>query len=616
MLSDPLIHNILKTGSLKEFCERACRRNGMPYDEDLFSQLMSEIMEVRLDHDFEYWAVTTAFITDKDSGVLTPFVLNYPQRLTLKILEKERVANKRIRIVNVKARQMGLSTLYQIYFGWIQNRIKIGWGSVIVAAVENQARNIRSMYTKLSENYPKEVGKIELKPFEGSSKTRFIQDRACVLDITSAESPESTRSFDYALCHLSEVAFWPSTIMKKPKDMVQNLRAGVKKVPLSMVILESTAKGVGNFFHNEWRDAVSGKSAYIPLFMPWFNFDKNTETVTDHRAFIRNMNEDDWVRWEQGATLEGIAWYNKTMKDENYDKWRMESEYPGTADEAFQSTGDMVFHRAHINRCAVSCREPLAKGKLHAQETKGAKAFVNIEFETTNEGNLWIWDYPDKSANVSNRYAVSVDIGGTTDGADFSIIRVLDRFWLLDGGVPEAIATWRGHVDQDQLAWIAAQIAYWYNKALLIVESNSLKKEELSAEGDHFLTVLDEIAGVYDNLYTRSDPEKVREGAPVLYGFHTNTKTKQMIINHYRAVLRDDGYMERDIRVVDEQKSYQRFEDGSMGATDGTHDDLLMATAIVLWVSDSKMDLPVEYRIKTRAERLAKQNKHINESTF
>lgn len=614
----PMIKESVKAGSVQKMIKQHARRDGVKYSDDMLEQAISIIMEKRLDFDFEYWAFTAVFITDKDSGKMVPFKLNLPQRFYLSVLERERLLNKPIRAIITKARQWGGSTLTQIYFGWIQNRLKLsGWGSVIVTHVENQARNVRNMYTKFAQHYPDSIGTITLQPYEGSNKTRYIKERNAVLDITSTESPESTRSFDYAMAHLSEVGLWRGTLLKKPEDMVQNIRAGIKKVPYSVLVMESTAKGVGNFFHREWQAAKSGKSGYAPVFVPWHSFPgyKLHIDEVEYPDFIKNMSNDDWSRWNQGATLEGIHWYNTYREAENYDKWRMESEFPGDDDEAFQSTGNVIFHRAFISNMERHCMAASKKGDLTGKETTGKEALRSLSFENRSAGNLWIWAEPDTEVKVKNRYVVSVDIGGTTEGADWSVIRVFDRYWILDGGVPEAVATWRGHIDQDLLAWKAAQIATWYNKALLVIESNSLKKDTLSSDGSHFLTVLDEISDVYDNLYSRTRPEKVVEGAPVMWGFHTNTQTKTLVVDALRAKLRNEGYIERDARACAEFKAFQQNEDGTMGAVDGMHDDIVMSTAIGLYVSD-QMAPPVEYIPKTKAERHSARKKFINEATF
>jgi hypothetical protein len=145
--------------------------------------------------------------------------------------------------------------------------------------------------------------------------------------------------------------------------------------------------------------------------------------------------------------------------------------------------------------------------------------------------------------------------------------------------------------DQDLVAWKAAQIARWYNNALLVVESNSLDKDA-ETEGTHFLTILDEIVNFYSNIYARTDPEKVRQGLPIKYGFQTTLSTKPMVIDILNAALRDDAYIERDIRAADEMDTYEIKPNGTMGAVDSCHDDIVMATAIGLWACFKYLALP------------------------
>jgi len=623
MLEVPWIYFALKTGSLYQFARKVCRNNKYPFTQDVFDEIHTNFINERLDHDFEYWSFIAVKIQDKKTGDMIPFKLNLPQRKLVKSFEKQRVSGKPIRVVVCKARQWGGSTCTQIYFSWIQIRRKTGWNSVIIADVENQARNITGMFTKLAKSYPIELNdnkELLISPFERSPKTREIKGRNNLIDISSTESPESTRGFDYALCHLSEVGSWRGTLLKTPEDMVQNIRGGVKKGAYSMIVMESTAKGVGNFFHREWLAAKNGDSGYEAFFMPWHSFADYLEYLDDNEleAIIKTFTDDDWKRWEQGATIQGIVWYRNYMRLENMDKWRMESEFPGDDIEAFQSTGTPVFHRKFVNMLRQGCFDPIAKGGLYAESMMGSKAILkNIRFEESPQGRLWIWDYPDKSINVKNRYIVAVDIGGTTDEADWSTINVLDRYWTIDGGKLTRVATWRGHIDQDLLAWISAQIAFWYNEALLIVESNSLRKDEKATEGDHFLTVLDKIAEVYGNVYTRTSPERVREGVPAIYGWHTNKQTKPLAISTMRALVRDDRYEERDVRVCDEMDTFQVMDNGTMGAVSGSHDDLIVPTSIGAHVSETEMPPPVEYKVMSKAEKDAKRaRKAVGESSF
>lgn len=357
-----------------------------------------------------------------------------------------------------------------------------------------------------------------------------------------------------------------------------------------MKVLESTAKGVGNYFHTTWIEAVNGENNFTPVFIPWFVDDKNSIYLNPKHYidFIHSLSEHEEWMFSIGATLEAIAWY-RTKKTEIRDEWRMKSEYPSDANEAFQSTGKGIFPRRYVENVRRTCISPTLYGDFTASGVKGSNAFSGLRFEPrTPEGgfdDIWhVWQLPDNTQTYMDRYVVSVDIGGTSDTADYSVIKVADRLPMLEPqGVPEVVAEWRGHIEHDLLIWKAAQAATAYGNALLVVESNTLETEH--TEGDNFEYVLDEIAGHYDNLYSRTSPEQIRQGMPVRYGFHTNTRSKATIINHLKASMRDSLYLERSLRTTFEMQTYELKENGiEMGAVEGCHDDLVMATAILIYV--------------------------------
>ena len=154
-----------------------------------------------------------------------------------------------------------------------------------------------------------------------------------------------------------------------------------------------------------------------------------------------------------------------------------------------------------------------------------------------------------------------------------------------------------GHEHMDRLAWKAAQVARYYDDALLVVESNTLETHGPSAfafeGGDQSLFILNEIREVYDNLYARpQSADEIRQRAPVRYGFHTNVRTKPAIISTLIAMVRDGLYVERDERCLDELLTYERRPNGSYGAIDGCHDDLLMTRAIALHLSYHELPQP------------------------
>lgn len=73
--------------------------------------LLESNPSLRFMHDFEYWAWRCVRIRHKLTGALVPFILNAPQRKVLEVLEADRLADKPLRIILLKARQWGGSAL-------------------------------------------------------------------------------------------------------------------------------------------------------------------------------------------------------------------------------------------------------------------------------------------------------------------------------------------------------------------------------------------------------------------------------------------------------------------------------------------------------------------------
>lgn len=562
------------------------------------SDMLTWVEQIRYDFDFEFYAAKTQTIKDRKSGKDIRFTLNAPQRLVHTVVHNLLFSDEPVRIDILKARKWGGSTYVEMLFNWIQNRIKVGWNSVIVTDVEDQARGLRGMITKFAKNYPAELGTVTLAPFEGSTKNKYITERDCIISIGSMQKPDTLRSGTTYLAHLSEIGLWKATLGKKPEDLIQTVLEMVMPSPWTCIFRESTAKGSGTYFEKIWLQDKRGESNYTPIFIPWYIEGTNTLPVKDVEKFIASWNDYDKFCWEKGATIEGINWYKTKLKDYSGDHWRMMSENPTTDTEAFQSSGNRVFRQEDVAKARKNNTPAEYIGDIVADAPKGPGAFKNIRFVANPKGPLKIWVMPDEENKIANRYVIPMDIGGRWEGADWSVIRVIDRFELMRGGVPEAIATYCNHIDHDLLAWKGAQIAYWYNKGLFVPESNSLDKE--GTEGDHGLTILNEIAKHYPNLYCRTSPEKIRNGAPAMWGFHTNAKTKPMVIATLNSAWRDDEYVEYDEAVCNEGDSYEIKTDGSYGAVDGANDDHLMSTAIGLTVS---AEMPMPYRIKETTVR-------------
>lgn len=535
------------------------------------------VQELRLKHDFEYWAYTAIKIEPKIGGNMIEFKLNKAQRRYITKLEKPRVARKPIRIILLKSRQWGGSTLTQMFILWVQNIHNTNWHSCIVALQDSQVATIQMMYDLAADEYPPKIGSITLKAFKGSSKNKIIKETGSRIHLGSFEKPDALRSGNYKMAHISEVGLARATKTKTPADMVQTIIGSITPIPDTLIVQESTAKGVGNYFHKLYTSSKAGNTTYTCVFVPWFEFEDNMMDVDDYDEFILSLSDYEHFLWRKGAALEQISWYRWKLKEYNHDEWRMRSEFPTTEEEAFQSTGHRVFPIDYVTRNRKNIEDPEFIGEWLADGNKGPDALKNIHWHNDPLGNTKVWSMPE--LGYLNRYLMVIDIGGTTKGADWSIIKMIDRYWASKGGKDETALVAALHVDVDLLVWKAATIGMAYGVALYVIEKNSLNRKKDA--GENYYVSLEEVAEHYHNMYKRKGKEEEeQEGAEVKYGFHTNKATKPMIVKQLKAALRDETRIIRDVETLDECDTYEEKENGEYAAVDGCNDDRLITEAI------------------------------------
>lgn len=595
----PIVKEYLSAPSLFDYV--ASRHTGKKNVQSAFERAVTKLQEKRLDYDFEYYGITCCHVVDKKTKKIIPFRMRKAQRIMFKILENARLAKRgTVSAIVLKARQFGGSTLIALWFEWLQTRVHENWHSSIATEVESQAVRILNMYDVVSREFPSDVGSITLRPFQRSPKTRMIKETGAIISIGTATKPETIRSADNALVHCSEVGLWPTTKTKSPEDLIQSLQGSLATSNDTALIMESTAKGVGNYFHQAWEH----NDSFIKIFVPWFQIDINTDfnlpmKFSSWEQFIASWTPYEWSLWDMGATIEGINWYRKTLPKYT-DRWRMMSENPSTPEEAFSSTGNKFYPPQVLTMQRRFVCPPSFIGDIVGSEPtgKGSMEGINLQSDPLRKENvLKIWRFPDEHKKMRERFVVSVDIGGLSERADWSVINVIDRIGLIDGGALERAALYRGHIYQDQLAYKAAQIAKYYENALLVVEINSLEHQEvIDTEGTHYLTVLDELVEIYPNLYMRqANADRVRPTRAALYGFHMNNSTKPAVMNKKLTYMLNMGYIEYAEEAVHEM-NLMEVKDGKIANVPGkgNHDDIDVSTATAIYVSDKFMGTPKE----------------------
>ena len=648
MMDIPFVRRLVEAGSIRAFLSSVL---GVEPNEGDYTKVSRTFIRLRCKHDFAFWAATLVYIHNKDAGKDVLFRLYYPQRILVSRFEEKRKAGLPIRLILLKARQWGGSTTTQLYMAWLQFFHKKGLNSLIIAHQGTASDEIKDMFDNMIRNYPveflHELGEAysddepKMVAVGKSGSTHRVPQRNCKIKVGTAERPNGCRGGAYSLVHLSEVGLWQKTDGKSPEDIVRSACSGILAKPYTMIVMESTANGTGNFFHTEYTSAADPKikSQYEALFIAWFQIEHYSLPFADEEervAFAESlwMNRENsyapsdreesgrylWSLWEKGATLEAIHWYVYERSGKNSFAV-MASEYPSDDTEAFVHSGSMVFDKYLVKKLRKHCRRPRLVGEVFADADEGDDALSNVRFREDAQGRLAIWELPEKfdDCEVSDRYLTVVDIGGRSNKADWSVIVVFDRLGMADGSEPPSVvAQWYGHCDIDRLAWRAAQIAEFYGESLLVIESNTLETHDRQRQiegGDQSQYVLNQISCVYPNLYARrQSEEEIRQGAPRKYGFHTNVATKPMIISSLIKAVRDALYIERDERCLDEYDTYERKKNGAYGAIDGKHDDLLMTRAIGLHICFREMDVP-EF-VPVVKKKVRKDRSPVSEASF
>ena len=222
-------------------------------------------------------------IRTKD-GHIIPFLLNEPQRRLYEVIRKQWQAGKPVRIIILKARQMGFSTLTEAVIFWLAVTA-FNVECMIVAHTDEATKNLFRMSKRFYDHLPD-----KLKPMQQSSNAQELVFAKPARQKGNAKGLNSRircataggdgigRSYTLKALHLSELAFWPGNKL----DTLTGLLQAVPDLPGTLIIIESTANGYEEF-KKLWDKAVSaqreGREDFIPVFFAWHEMKEYRRSV-------------------------------------------------------------------------------------------------------------------------------------------------------------------------------------------------------------------------------------------------------------------------------------------------------------------------------------------------
>jgi hypothetical protein len=275
---------------------------------------------VRLETDLEYFAASVLKIRPK-AGSLAPFLFNPAQRELHRIIEEQKAKTGRVRVIVLKARQLGISTYVAARY-YKRTTSNPGLRTIIIGHEKAASKNLFQLVKRFHEHMPEDV-----RPSVGASNAEELIfdtiDSGYLVSVATEEG--SGRSATAQSLHASEVAFW--------KDLQTQMAALMQTVPDisdTEIILETTAYGY-NEFHKLWRKAETGGSEFLAVFLPWSIDPDYRATPPDE--FVMTSEEVKLAELH-GLDAAQICWRRNKISQLSSEELFCQ-EYPLTADEAF-----------------------------------------------------------------------------------------------------------------------------------------------------------------------------------------------------------------------------------------------------------------------------------------
>lgn len=262
-------------------------------------------------------------------------MLNQAQLYLHSQLEEQARQTGKIRALVLKGRQQGISTYVG---GRFYHKVthKRGRRVFILTHEQDATNNLFGMVERYHEHCPELV-----KPATGAANAKELAfpklDSGYAVGTAGAKAVG--RSQTVQLFHGSEVAFWPNAATHFA-GVVQ----AIPDLPGTEIILESTANGVGGEFHERWQQAEAGIGDYIAVFIPWYWQAEYSRPVPD--GFTLDAEETKYQE-AYGLTLGQMVW-RRAKVAELKDPVLFKQEYPATAAEAFQMTGQDSFIKPEL----------------------------------------------------------------------------------------------------------------------------------------------------------------------------------------------------------------------------------------------------------------------------
>lgn len=559
------------------------------------------------------WFETHGRIYGKDraAGLQKPKA-NYLQKKIQRVVDKMNDDNLPVRVIILKPRQKG-STTYGAALDYTMLR-RSPCSAVVIGGQMSQVDEAWAMlqtYSKADRFDWQNAGEINSKAGSWSNGSKLIKE-------TAGDAKAGIGGTHQAL-HCFEVARWGEHGVANSSEVLANIMKCVPLLPGTLINLESTAEGNTGAYYTAWcgatdaEDFLSGAvdikpGSFVRCFAAWFQFDDSAIKLTDAQRdeVKRTLDAESWYDGEQelidtyGHTgddgvlrlgeivqdsdvYEQLAWRRWSIEVEcKKDKSKFERDSPRSWQTAFQKSGNQRFSSSALSALRRLASKVQPRHGLLEETKEGRIAFREL---SSHDAQVTIFEKP----VGGRRYIMGIDpmTGATQAGGadpDYHAVFVMRAGYYDEKGGWNPPATAARVVqcrwDLDILEPVTFRLAQFYGAksgCMIVVEMNQ----------DKGITELLKLRGA--NLYRREMFNKTEQAYTKAYGFVTNEKTRENLIEGLAGAIRNHDEPGNGIAIycpvtLDECENFVRKRNGRSEAGEGFHDDSVFGIALPLHV--------------------------------
>lgn len=503
-------------------------------------------------------------IKTKNDGIIY-FKPNNIQLEILDYIEAQWAYNKPILLNILKARQFGITTLISLLYTILTDHLE-GVNSIVISDKLEGSQYIVDMY-KLAY---KELRRMNSRLINGTKRDNvngleFKNSLSRVL-IDTASNVSAGRKYTLNLVHNSEQAFWPIN----PQELMLGLLQAIPDTRC-IVINETTANGVGDYFYNEFVKGIEGKSDWHSMFFGFQEYSgyELDYTKEEKEYLIRTLDKEEKelieffkkkYKFSENTIIRKLIWRRWCIKNKcQGDVEFFHQEYPSTWEEAFLVSGRPRFNAKILHGLKTKCIDPIKQGEYNIKQI----------WEENPAGSIKIYELSDPK----KKYVIGIDpaqgeliarIGGRDELDSHSA-------HVLDSETQNVVAVINSKEDVDLFSYQAWLLAKEYNTAFVGIENN---------KGPAVISFFKRMN--YWNLYQSIAYDKYQEIESMVIGWNNDVKRRRLMIDELAIYVRECNGFIPDLLTIQELITFIINDDGKPEAQKGCHDDRVLSLGIAV----------------------------------